>query len=55
MAISAAPASADCGYVNKALNDPWCGKSNSHREAPSILKDQTADNTDLYAFSGPDA
>jgi hypothetical protein len=27
----------------------------SHREAPSILADPTADNTDLYAFTAPDA
>ena len=27
----------------------------SHREAPSIALDPTADNTDLYAFVSPDA
>jgi uncharacterized protein DUF4331 len=27
----------------------------SHREAPSILKDPTADNTDVYAYTAPDA
>ena len=27
----------------------------SHREAPKILADPTADNTDLYAFTAPDA
>src|SRR3954453_6104424 len=27
----------------------------SHREAPKILADPTADNTDVYAFSAPDA
>jgi hypothetical protein len=27
----------------------------SHREAPAILKDPTADNTDVYAFTAPDA
>ncbi|HEY6775982.1 MAG TPA: DUF4331 domain-containing protein [Thermoleophilaceae bacterium] len=27
----------------------------SHREAPKILKDPTADNTDTYAFTAPDA
>jgi hypothetical protein len=31
------------------------GSGSSHREAPSILKDPTADNTDLYAFTAPDA
>jgi hypothetical protein len=27
----------------------------SHREAPGILKDPTADNTDVWAFTAPDA
>ena len=27
----------------------------SHREAPNILKDPTADNTDVWAFTAPDA
>ena len=31
------------------------GTGSSHREAPSILGDPTADNTDLYAFTAPDA
>jgi hypothetical protein len=31
------------------------GSGSSHREAPSILTDPTADNTDLYAFTAPDA
>jgi hypothetical protein len=31
------------------------GIGSSHREAPSILTDPTADNTDLYAFTAPDA
>ena len=26
-----------------------------HRESPRILKDPTADNTDVYAFTAPDA
>jgi hypothetical protein len=29
--------------------------ASSHREAPGIAKDPTADNTDLYAFVSPDA
>ena len=28
--------------------------ASSHREAPGIAKDPTADNTDLYAFVSPD-
>jgi Domain of unknown function (DUF4331) len=31
------------------------GFGSSHREAPKILKDPTADNTDVYAFTAPDA
>src|SRR5687767_13729991 len=31
------------------------GSGSSHREAPNILTDPTADNTDLYAFTAPDA
>jgi len=31
------------------------GGSSSHREAPDILADPTADNTDVYAFTAPDA
>jgi len=31
------------------------GSGSSHREAPSILADPTADNTDLYAYTAPDA
>ena len=27
----------------------------SHREAPRIMLDPSADNTDLYAFTAPDA
>jgi Domain of unknown function (DUF4331) len=29
--------------------------ASSHREAPDILADPTADNTDVYAFTAPDA
>jgi Domain of unknown function (DUF4331) len=31
------------------------GSGSSHREAPKILSDPTADNTDLYAFTARDA
>src|SRR5262245_8796279 len=30
------------------------GRASSHREAPLISQDPTADNTDLYAFVSPD-
>jgi hypothetical protein len=36
-----------------ALQMP-AGKASSHREAPLISQDPTADNTDLYAFVSPD-
>jgi Domain of unknown function (DUF4331) len=33
---------------------PGAAKASSHREAPLISQDPTADNTDLYAFVSPD-
>ena len=33
---------------------PAAGRASSHREAPLISEDPTADNTDLYAFVSPD-
>src|SRR3989440_5398193 len=33
---------------------PVAGTASSHREAPLISQDPTADNTDLYAFVSPD-
>ena len=33
---------------------PQAAKASSHREAPLIATDPTADNTDLYAFVSPD-
>src|SRR5205807_5290253 len=33
---------------------PTAGTASSHREAPLIAEDPTADNTDLYAFVSPD-
>ncbi|HEX6702161.1 MAG TPA: DUF4331 domain-containing protein [Gaiellaceae bacterium] len=33
---------------------PQAGQASSHREAPLISDDPTADNTDLYAFRSPD-
>ena len=33
---------------------PKDGTASSHREAPLIADDPTADNTDLYAFRSPD-
>src|SRR5882762_11272029 len=33
---------------------PTAANASSHREAPLISEDPTADNTDLYAFRSPD-
>src|SRR5436190_15527148 len=33
---------------------PGSSNASSHREAPLISEDPTADNTDLYAFRSPD-
>src|SRR6266542_6722247 len=33
---------------------PEAGSASSHREAPLISEDPSADNTDLYAFRSPD-
>src|SRR5919202_4084960 len=33
---------------------PQAGNDSSHREAPLISEDPSADNTDLYAFRSPD-
>src|SRR5438067_12212450 len=33
---------------------PQASRASSHREAPLISDDPTADNTDLYAFRSPD-
>jgi len=33
---------------------PQAGNASSHREAPLITEDPSADNTDLYAFRSPD-
>jgi hypothetical protein len=51
MATSAAPASADDCTWYPSRPDAVCKPSPDWgREAPGILKDVTADNTDVYAF-----
>jgi len=35
-------------------SEPSAGTASSHREAPLISEDPSADNTDLYAFRSPD-
>ena len=37
-----------------AGSGPTAGTASSHREAPLIAEDPSADNTDLYAFRSPD-
>jgi hypothetical protein len=48
------PLAATAAAVAVAMAPPFGGAS-SHREAPSITEDPTADNTDVYAFRSPDA
>jgi hypothetical protein len=48
------PLAATAAAVAVALAPPFGGAS-SHREAPAISEDPTADNTDVYAFRSPDA
>ena len=52
--LVAAPLAATAAAVAVAVAPPFGGAS-SHREAPSISQDPTADNTDVYAFRSPDA
>ena len=40
--------------VGAAILVPTFGSGSSHREAPGILEDPTADNTDVYFFRSPD-
>jgi Domain of unknown function (DUF4331) len=40
--------------VAARLASPGSSSASSHREAPLISEDPTADNTDLYAFRSPD-
>ena len=51
----AAPLAATAAAGAAVLVAPPFGGASSHREAPSISQDPTADNTDVYAFRSPDA
>ncbi len=54
-AISAAFASSALAFGGAvALMGPEAGSASSHREAPQIVSDPQADNTDTYAFVSPD-
>ncbi len=52
--IVATPLAVGAAALAVAVAPPFGGAS-SHREAPSITEDPTADNTDVYAFRSPDA
>jgi hypothetical protein len=52
LAVAAAAALAVAVVVRS--NGPGAAQASSHREAPLISEDPTADNTDLYAFRSPD-
>ena len=51
----AAAIAALTGLILLRAPSPQAGNASSHREAPLISEDPTADNTDLYAFRSPDA
>jgi hypothetical protein len=55
LGLFAAAALAALGaFVATRGNGPGTAGASSHREAPLISEDPTADNTDLYAFVSPD-
>ena len=51
--LAAASAAALVALATRG-GSPQAAKASSHREAPLISQDPTADNTDLYAFVSPD-
>jgi len=53
-ALLAAAALAAVGLAAARGGGPGSATASSHREAPLIAQDPTADNTDLYAFVSPD-
>src|SRR5215469_1351607 len=53
-ALLAAAAIAAAGLAAARGGGPGSATASSHREAPLIAQDPTADNTDLYAFVSPD-
>lgn len=52
--LAAASIAAIVAVVATRGASPEAAKASSHREAPLISQDPTADNTDLYAFVSPD-
>jgi hypothetical protein len=53
-AVAAVALLALAGVVAAAKLGPGTGQASSHREAPLIAEDPSADLTDLYAFRSPD-
>jgi len=54
VALVAAAALTAIGLAVAHSGGPGAATASSHREAPLISEDPTADNTDLYAFVSPD-
>jgi hypothetical protein len=52
--VTAAAVTAVAAVLAARGGGPEAAKASSHREAPLISQDPTADNTDLYAFVSPD-
>ena len=52
--LVAAALGAIAAAVSTRGGNPQAASASSHREAPLISQDPTADNTDLYAFVSPD-
>jgi hypothetical protein len=52
--LRAATVAAVAAAAAAAVFVPAIGSASSHREAPAISEDPTADNTDLYFFRSPD-
>ena len=54
IALGAAGLLTAAAAVGAATLGPGTGTASSHREAPLIAEDPSADLTDLYAFRSPD-
>src|SRR4029077_4965420 len=54
IAIAGVGLLAAAAVVGAAILGPGNGVASSHREAPLIAEDPSADLTDLYAFRSPD-
>src|SRR6187397_1174086 len=52
--LAAAATAALIGALTSQGGSPSAAQASSHREAPLISEDPSADNTDTYAFRSPD-